>query len=193
MQGLNFMPWRTQREARRRYRFCMMVVMTFLVCAVFVVGQELVLREQVRTADLQSSVLQQTLLRIAGDTLALERAQEDRRIRREHWAELNAKNIATDMLTRALACLSDYPAAGVGVLEVSYHDQVLRLEGRVDTGGALDSLTDRIARSADSSETMGLIMRWHPGDQRYEFGVGIQLAAGSQATALRGNSSELKP
>jgi hypothetical protein len=187
MDGLNFMPWRQQRQQRRRRRFFLMLLTTCLCCMAVFFSQGIVLEKRTLSSHQHGLWLQQVMSAVSGEMFTLAQGLEKRHALRVRRAEISAQHVATVFLARVMACLSECPVSGVDLLRITYNDQGLLLEGRVDTGEALEGLANRIALAIDAAEVTVFSMQWRQREGRYQFTVGIRAKSDGRVSAM--NSS----
>lgn len=173
MQGLNFLPWRAQYQQRRRHRFFVMLLMTALFCVLAAFWQGFALSTNTLSNDQRRLLAQQALLDVSDLTLTLTQRLEHGHALHEQRAEFRDWLIATGFLASVLSCLSECHTDGIDLLQITYSDQTLQLEGWTETGVALDELGNRLAFAAGSAKIRVLTMQWHQRDARYQFALGV--------------------
>lgn len=184
MQGLNFMPWRAQREQRRGVRFRVMLLATLLACMAIAALQGVMLNKRIMEGSQGLMLLEQDRVGTTLEIFDLRKALDDHGTLRESMARLRAQRIAVDFLARALTCLSQCQLTGIALTQLSYQHQLLVLEGRADTGSAVEGLVKQISQTTDLAETNILQLKWLAQDISFEFGVGINVPADKHASAI---------
>jgi Tfp pilus assembly protein PilN len=184
MQGLNFMPWRAQREQHRAVRFRVMVLTTLLACMAIVALQGVMLNKRIMQENQRLVLLEQDRVGTTLEIFALRKVLDDHGTLRESMARFRAQRIAVDFLARVLTCLSQCQLTAIALSQLSYQHQLLVLEGRADTGSAVEGLLKQISQTTDLAETNILQINWLAQDISFEFGVGIHAPADKHPSAI---------
>lgn len=192
MQGLNFMPWRAQREQRRGVRFRVMLLTTWLACMAIAALQGVMLNKRIMEGNQGLMLLEQDSVGTTLEIFALRSLLDDHRTLRESMARLRAQRIGVDFLAQVLTCLSQCQLTGITLTQLSYHDQLLVLEGHADSGSAVEGLVKQISQTTDLAETNILQIKWLAQDNSYQFGVGISAIADNHPSAITAGANGSK-